>query len=115
MTAVTAQDIERVFRAEYGRATAVLIRSFGDIDIAEEAVQEAFAVALERWPRTGAPPSPVGWIITTARNKAIDRIRREASRQDRHAQAAFLQGITNGEPVVDSPDEEGEHVEDERL
>ncbi len=69
---------------------AVLIRQFGDLDIAEEAVQEAFIVALERWPSTGVPPSPAGWIITTARNKAIDRLRREASRQDRHAQAALL-------------------------
>jgi len=82
--------IERVFREEYARAVAVLIRSFGDIDLAEEAVQEAFALAVERWPSSGPPPSPAGWIITTARNKAIDRLRREASRDDRHAQAALL-------------------------
>ncbi|HTE85252.1 MAG TPA: sigma factor, partial [Dehalococcoidia bacterium] len=90
MPAVHGSDIERVFREEYGRAVAVLVRAFGDIDLAEEAVQDAFAVALERWPSTGMPPSPAGWIITTARNRAIDRFRREASREDRHAQAAML-------------------------
>jgi RNA polymerase sigma-70 factor (ECF subfamily) len=83
-------EIERVFREEYGRAVAVLVRVFGDIDIAEEAVQDAFTAAVQRWPESGLPPSPVGWIITTARNRAIDRLRREASREDRHAQAALL-------------------------
>ncbi len=85
-----AEAIERVFRAEYGRAVAVLVRAFGDIDLAEEAVQDAFTTALERWPASGPPPSPAGWIITTARNRAIDRLRREVSRADRHAQAALL-------------------------
>ena len=89
-TASTA-EIERVFRAEHGRALAVLVRVFGDIDIAEDAVQDAFTAAVERWPSAGLPPSPAGWIITTARNRAIDRLRREASRQDRHARAALLQ------------------------
>src|SRR4051812_34277980 len=82
-----AADVERIFREEYGRAVAILVRSFRDISIAEEAVQDAFIAALERWPASGLPPSPVGWIITTARNRAIDRLRREASRDDRHAQA----------------------------
>ena len=91
MTAVSARDIERVFRHEYGRTVGVLVRAFRDIDLAEEAVQDAFAVALARWPSTGLPPSPAGWIITTARNRMIDRIRREASREERHAHAAFLQ------------------------
>ena len=86
---------------------AVLVRTFGDIDLAEEAVQEAFAVAVDRWPTTGPPPSPAGWIITTARNKAIDRLRREASRDDRHAQAMLLHA--RGEPI-----EEGA-VQDDRL
>ena len=90
MPAVDGSEIERVFREEYGRAVAVLVRAFGDIDLAEEAVQDAFAVAVERWTSIGLPPSPAGWIITTARNRAIDRFRREASREDRHAQAAFL-------------------------
>jgi RNA polymerase sigma-70 factor (ECF subfamily) len=83
-------EIERHFRREYGRAVATLVRSFGDIDVAEEAVQEAFTVAIERWPMTGLPPNPGGWITTTARNRAVDRLRREASRQDRHAQATLL-------------------------
>jgi RNA polymerase sigma-70 factor (ECF subfamily) len=98
--------VERVFAAEYGRAVAVLVRVFGDIDIAEEAVQEAFATAVCKWPETGQPPSPAGWIITTARNAAIDRLRRESSRQDKHAQAALLHAAD--EPV------EGP-VRDERL
>ena len=83
-------DIERVFREEYGRAVAVLTRVFGDIDTAEDAVQDAFAEAARRWPGTGLPPSPAGWIITTARRRAIDRLRREAARADKHAQAALL-------------------------
>ena len=82
--------IARTFREESGRCVATLVRLFGDIDVAEEAVQEAFVVALERWPATGLPPNPGGWITTTARNRAIDRLRREASRDDRHAQAVLL-------------------------
>ena len=73
-------DVERIFREEYGRAVAVLTRVFGDIDTAEDAVQDAFAEAARRWPSAGLPPSPAGWIITTARNRAIDRLRREAAR-----------------------------------
>jgi len=94
--------IERVFRAEYGRAVAVLTGTFGDIDLAEESVQDAFAVAIERWPSAGLPPSPAGWIITTARNRAIDRLRREATRDTRHAQARLLQGAAEpaGEVAV---------------
>ena len=102
----TAQ-IDRVFRDEYGRAVAVLTRYFGDIDIAEEAIQDAFAEAVRRWPDSGPPPSPAGWIITTARNRAIDRLRREASRDERHAQAALLH-------ARDEPAEEGP-VRDDRL
>src|ERR1700704_1774434 len=75
--AVDAVDaVERVFREEQGRAVAGLIRVLGDFDLAEEAVQDAFVVALERWPAAGIPPNPGGWIVTTARNKAIDRLRR---------------------------------------
>ena len=85
---VSASEIDRVFREQYGRAVAVLVRVFGDIDVAEEAVQDAFAAATLHWASSGLPPSPAGWIITTARNRAIDRLRREASREDRHAQAA---------------------------
>ncbi len=107
MPAVTSADIERVFRDEHGRAVAVLARVFGDIDIAEEAVQEAFASAIARWPATGLPPAPAGWIITTARNRAIDRLRRESTRDDRHAQAALLH-------ARDEPAEESA-VQDDRL
>jgi RNA polymerase sigma-70 factor (ECF subfamily) len=106
---VIATDVERVFRAEYGRTVAVLIRAFGDIDLAEEAVQDAFSVALERWPATGLPPSPSGWIITTARNRAIDRHRRERSRDDRHAQVLLL------DAKGDEPNEDESAVHDERL
>jgi RNA polymerase sigma-70 factor (ECF subfamily) len=107
-----AHSIERVFRAEYGRAVAVLVRYFGDIDLAEEAVQDAFAVAVQRWPADGVPPSPAGWIITTARNRAINRLRREASRPERHAQAARLQALHGR----DEPAEEAESaVLDDRL
>jgi RNA polymerase sigma-70 factor, ECF subfamily len=100
-------DVERVFRGEYGRAVAVLTRVFGDIDIAEDAVQDAFAEAARRWPGAGLPPSPAGWIITTARNRAIDRLRREASRADKHAQAALLHA--QAEPPEEGP------VRDDRL
>lgn len=89
-TAPAASEIECVFRQEYSRAVAVLIRAFGDIDLAEEAVQDAFTAASERWPASGLPPSPAGWIIATARNRAIDRLRRETTRQDRHAEATRL-------------------------
>src|SRR5919108_3443443 len=88
--ALAASEIERVFREHHGRAVAVLVRSLGDIDLAEEAVQDAFAEAVRRWPSAGLPPSPAGWIITTARNRAIDCLRREATRQERHAQAALV-------------------------
>jgi RNA polymerase sigma-70 factor (ECF subfamily) len=104
---VATSDIEWVFRAESGRAVATLVRFFGDIDLAEEVVQEAFAVALQRWPTDGWPPSPAGWIITTARHRGIDRVRREASRQDRHHQAARLH-------APDEPRDVGP-VDDDRL
>ena len=105
--AVTADDVGRVFREEHGRAVSVLIRVLGDIDLAEDAVQDAFTTALERWPRDGMPPSPAGWIITTARNRAIDRLRREATRAQRHTEAALLRPPSE-------PREEGP-VRDDRL
>jgi len=111
MPAGAAGSIEHVFREEYGRAVAVLVHYFGDIDLAEEAVQDAFAVAVQRWPADGVPPSPAGWIITTARNRAINRLRREASREDRHAQAAALLEALRR---TDDPPEEGA-VRDDRL
>jgi RNA polymerase sigma-70 factor, ECF subfamily len=99
-----------VFREQYGRAVAVLVRYFRDIDLAEEAVQDAFTVALQRWPSDGVPPNPAAWIITTARNRAIDRLRREASRENRHAQAAQLLARGN----LSDSEEEGD-VQDDRL
>jgi RNA polymerase sigma-70 factor (ECF subfamily) len=100
--------VEQAFRAEYGRAVAVLVRVFGDIDLAEEAVQDAFAEAVRRWPETGVPPSPAGWIITAARNRGIDRLRRESKRDDRQAQAVLLHVRDEGGAEVDV-------VGDERL
>ena len=120
--------LAEIFRREAGRCTATMIRVLGDVDLAEDAVAEAFAIAaeqwpirgvppnpggwitttaLQKWPETGVPPSPAGWIITTARNRAIDRLRRESTREDRHAQAARL-------AVPDEPIEEGP-VRDDRL
>ena len=107
MPAVPHSEVERVFREQYGRAVAVLVRVFGDIDLAEEAVQDAFTTAVASWPDNGLPPAPAGWIITTARNRAIDRLRRESTRGDRHAQAMLLQ-------VGDGPPEESP-VQDDRL
>jgi RNA polymerase sigma-70 factor, ECF subfamily len=102
-------EVERVFRDDYGRAVATLTRLLGDLGLAEEAVQDALLTALATWPRTGVPPSPTGWIITTARNRAIDRYRREATRSDRHAQAALL--FPGGTEEVDGMTE----LQDDRL
>ena len=90
MSDLAISDLEQLFRREYGRSVAVLVRLCGNIDAAEEAVQDAFAEALHRWPSSGLPPSPAGWIIKTARNRAIDRLRRDASRDERHAAAIAL-------------------------
>jgi RNA polymerase sigma-70 factor (ECF subfamily) len=98
-------EVARVFRESSGRAVATLVRVFGDIDLAEDAVQEAFAVAAERWPSDGLPPNPGGWIVTTARNKALDRLRRESTRPGREAAAVALIGEQEPElelgPVAD--------------
>ncbi|MCW0215852.1 MAG: RNA polymerase sigma factor [Pseudonocardia sp.] len=101
------EEIERVFREQYGRAVAVLVRALGGIDAAEDAVQDAFTEAVERWPSAGLPPVPAAWIITTARNRAIDRHRREAVRDGKHAEAAVLH-------MPEGPPEEGP-VRDDRL
>ena len=105
-------DVERIFRAEYGRAVAVLVLVLGDIDAAEEAVQEAFTTAVERWPSAGLPPSPAGWIITTARNRAIDRLRREAALPDKLTRAALVDTRGLADPA--DVEEEGP-VHDDRL
>ncbi len=102
-------EIERIFREEYGRAVAVLVRRFGDIDLAEEAVQDAFTIAVQRWTADGLPPSPAGWLITTARNRIIDRLRREASRDERHAHAVSMHA------QMETPSTEEDAVDDDRL
>ena len=79
--------LDAVFRREAGRCTATLIRVLGDIDLAEDVVAEAFAIAAEQWPNRGIPPNPGGWITTTARNRAIDRLRRESTRVERYIAA----------------------------
>jgi RNA polymerase sigma-70 factor (ECF subfamily) len=99
--------VERVFREEYGRLIASLVRRFGDIDVAEEAAGEALVTALEKWPATGVPPNPGGWLTTTAAHRAIDRIRREQKRDAKH-QAALM-------TYDDTPHEPTGPVEDDRL
>jgi RNA polymerase sigma-70 factor (ECF subfamily) len=99
--------VERVFREEYGRLIASLTRRFGSIDVAEEAAGEALVAALEKWPESGIPPNPGGWLTTTAGNRAIDRLRREKQRDAKH-QAAFM-------TYDDTPHEPTGPVEDDRL
>lgn len=99
-------QIERIFRREYGRSVAALIRAFGDIDVAEDAVQEAFEVALARWPNEGLPPNAGGWISMTARNRAIDRLRRESRGRDLLKERTMLSDDSSEELVT---------AEDERL
>jgi RNA polymerase sigma-70 factor (ECF subfamily) len=96
-----AAALDRIFREEHGKAIATLVRQFGDIDVAEEAVQEAFVIATRKWPETGTPPNP-------ARNRALDRLRRESSRHDRYAQAALIH-------ERDEPPEDTGPVRDDRL
>ena len=116
---VSAADVGRVFRAEYGRAVAILVRVFGDIELAEDAVQDAFTTALERWPVSGLPPSPAGWLITTARNKAIDRVRRDTGQSLKYAQAVLLAGQDPraGDVTLPGPEssEDEAPVQDDRL
>jgi RNA polymerase sigma-70 factor (ECF subfamily) len=104
---VTQAAIERIYREEYGRVVASLVRRFGDIDIAEEAAGEALLVAVERWPVDGVPPNPGGWLTTTAGNRAIDRIRRESHRDAKHQAALMIHDDTPHEPTG--------LVEDDRL
>ena len=108
MAAVDNTTLSRIFREESGRVVATLIRLFGDIDLAEEMAQEAFLVAAERWRVDGLPPNPGGWLTTTARHRAIDRLRRESTRDDRHVQAAKL-------VVRDEPPEPEDDMIDDRL
>jgi len=104
-------QVGRIFREQSGRSVAALIRVLGDIDLAEDAVQDAFAVALRRWPTDGLPPNPGGWITTTARNRAIDRLRRESRGRELLAELALL---APGDEEVGMTEEEGP-VDDDRL
>jgi RNA polymerase sigma-70 factor, ECF subfamily len=107
MRPAAGAEVDRIFREHYGKAVAVLTRLLGDIDAAEEAVQDAFLTAVARWPADGVPPSPAGWIVTTARNRAIDRLRRDSARSGKYAQMARLAG--------DPEPEEVGPVQDDRL
>ncbi len=89
-----------MFREEYGRAVSVVLRTTHDLGLAEEAVQEAFAAAFQRWPSEGLPEQPGAWIITTARRRAVDRFRRDAARGEKEAQAALLRTEAEPEPDV---------------
>lgn len=100
-------DLERIFREEYGRVIASLVRRFGDLDIAEEAAGEAVLAAVQRWPRDGVPPNPGGWLTTTAGNRALDRIRRESKRDAKHRAALMI--------TDDGPNEPTGVVQDDRL
>ena len=106
-----------VYRAEVGRCTATMVRVLGDIDLAEDAVAEAFAIAARRWPQTGIPPNPGGWITTTARNRGIDHVRREAKRPQRHRAAHHLATIHTDSPEPPVIDELGDAdvVADDQL
>jgi len=111
-------DLDDVFRREAGRCTATLIRILGDIDLAEDAVAEAFAIAAEQWPTQGVPPNPGGWITTTARNRAIDRLRRESTRTDRHLAALRLEADEmqpDHNPELDDVDGFVDVVADDQL
>jgi RNA polymerase sigma-70 factor (ECF subfamily) len=96
---VATAEVERVFREEYGRLIASLVRRFGDIDIAEEAASEALVAALVKWQESGVPPNPGGWLTTTAGNRAIDRLRREKLRDDKHRQAVDMYDDTPHESL----------------
>jgi RNA polymerase sigma-70 factor (ECF subfamily) len=103
--APTAEVLEQTFRRESGRAVAALIRAVHDFDLAEEAVQDAFATALERWPRDGVPDNPGAWITTTARNRAIDRLRRERVGREKAEAIAGLEALGGDTDMHEIPDE----------
>ena len=110
MASDAAGAVDAVFRADWGRIIATLIRLLGDFDLAEEAAQEAFAVAVDHWRESGIPESPRAWIVQTARNKAIDRIRRRA----RHEATLHLYTAT-ASPDIHEPDYDQSDIPDDRL
>lgn len=99
------REIERVFRSEYGRVVAILNRAFNDLFLVEDAVQEAFTIAMRLWPKAGVPPNPAAWIIATARHRALDHVRRESTRADRHTQAQLLFAREEAHDENDVPDD----------
>ena len=115
MTRPDEAAIARVFREEYGRVVATLVGLYRDIDLAEDAVQEAFAVASRLWPERGVPPNPGGWITTTARRRAIDRLRRESMRDERQEQAARLDPDRRGDEGGEEEVDDDGSVRDDRL
>jgi RNA polymerase sigma-70 factor (ECF subfamily) len=116
---VTPELVDRLFREESGRAVATLIRQIGDWDVAEDAVQDAFVTAIERWPREGLPARPGAWITTTARNRAIDRLRRQrrlADKADRLGREAELTAASGDiESIVIEREEAAHPIVDDRL
>jgi RNA polymerase sigma-70 factor (ECF subfamily) len=108
----SAEIVERTFREESGRILASLIRVCRGFDLAEEAMQDAFAVALQRWPIDGTPTNPGAWITTTARRKAIDRLRRERTLSDKQAQLAALAELEAPSPEDGREEQPMEHVDD---
>jgi RNA polymerase sigma-70 factor, ECF subfamily len=104
--AAAARAVEDVYRAEFGKVVASIAGRFGDLDLAEDMAQEAFVEAVRRWPTEGMPPNPGGWLTVTARNKALDRLRRESTRQARHEEADMLSAQEDpGAPVTSVTDE----------
>lgn len=116
MARASDDDVARIFREESGRVVAHLIRRFGDVSLAEEAVQDAFVRAAERWPVDGVPPNPGGWITTTARNRALDVVRRESTRTERYAAAYRTDPEPGAEHDMDRPDDDATAaIADDRL
>jgi len=111
MSSAAATAVETVYRAEWGRIVATLIRLIGDFDLAEECAQEAFAAAVDQWRATGVPALPRAWIIQTARNKAIDRIRR----QGKYAEKLALYGNAEIGTESQEPNYDTGEIPDDRL
>src|SRR5262249_47392743 len=109
----TSVALDAVFRDQWGRVLATLIGILGDIELAEDAAAEAFAIAAERWPRDGEPANPTGWLITTARNRAIDYLRRQQVLADKAKLLA--RDIETGSQPSEAPMDDAASIPDERL
>src|SRR5438105_6738177 len=115
IAAVEKREIARLFREEWGRAVAALVHSLRDVDLAEDAVQEAFVVALRRWPRDGVPANPGAWILVTARNRAIDRLRRERRGSEKLEELARLLPAAEAAGPEGAEEDDVDEIPDERL